>query len=86
MHGKPRQRRKERKEKVTKKKGTTKCSNRNVTAGQETKIPNEIQEKGSRLGGAVCRTEIKWKTAKTHKKTQKKEFTEGQKKVKCCGS
>jgi len=40
--GKPRQRRKETKEKVTKRKRTAECSNRNVTAGKETKIPNEM--------------------------------------------
>jgi len=40
--GKPRQRRKETKGKVTKRKRTTKCSNRNVTTGKETKIPKEM--------------------------------------------
>jgi len=40
--GKPRQRRWETKEKVTKRKRTAKCSNRNVTAGKETKIPDEM--------------------------------------------
>jgi len=40
--GKPRQRRKETKGNVTKRKGTAKCSDRNVTAGKETKIPNEM--------------------------------------------
>jgi len=40
--GKPRQRRKETKEEVAKRKRTTECPNRNVTAGKETKIPNEM--------------------------------------------
>jgi hypothetical protein len=40
--GKPRQRRNATQEKVTKKKRTTKCSNRTVTAGKETKIPNKM--------------------------------------------
>lgn len=40
--GKPRQGRKAAKEKITKRKRTTKSSNRNVTAGEETKIPNKM--------------------------------------------
>jgi hypothetical protein len=33
-------------------------------------------EKGPQFGGAVRRTEGKWKIAKAHQKTQKKECTE----------
>jgi hypothetical protein len=44
------------------------------------------RKKGSWFGGTVWRTEGKWKVAKAHKKTQKKECTERQKKVTSCKS
>jgi hypothetical protein len=40
--GKSRQSRKATKEKVRKRKRTAKCSDRNVTAGEETKVPKKM--------------------------------------------